>query len=44
MAKKMKLDSLLTANKKNKGIEKMSEYSNQDKEEKETQLSRPLSK
>ena len=34
MAKKMKLDSLLTANKKNKGIEKMSEYSNQDKEEK----------
>ena len=30
----MKLDSLLTANKKNKGIEKMSEYSNQDKEEK----------
>ena len=29
----MKLDSLLTANKKNKGIEKMSEYSNQDKEE-----------
>ncbi|MDT2759210.1 hypothetical protein [Enterococcus xiangfangensis] len=35
MAKKMKLDSLLTANKKNKGIEKMSEYSNQDKEKEE---------
>ncbi|MBO1307458.1 hypothetical protein JZO70_14875 [Enterococcus sp. 669A] len=34
MAKKMKLDSLLTANKKNKGIEKMSEYSNQEQIEK----------
>ena len=36
MAKKMKLDSLLTANKKNKGIEKMSEYSNQEQTEKTT--------
>ncbi len=34
MAKKMKLDSLLTANKNNKGIENVLEYSNQDKEEK----------
>lgn len=30
MAKKMKLDSLLSANKKNKGIEKMSKFSNKE--------------
>ncbi|GCF92996.1 hypothetical protein NRIC_08870 [Enterococcus florum] len=42
MAKKMKLDSLLTANKKNKGIEKMSEYTKQDK--KEAEQPKPSSK
>ncbi|MBV7390408.1 MULTISPECIES: hypothetical protein [Enterococcus] len=41
MAKKMKLDSLLTANKKNKGIEKMSQYSN---EEKKAPAPKPTSK
>ncbi|EOH93105.1 hypothetical protein [Enterococcus pallens] len=44
MAKKMKLDSLLTANKKNKGIEKMSEYSNQEQTEKTATKPRPSSK
>ncbi|WP_427814789.1 hypothetical protein ACQKTA_11320 (plasmid) [Enterococcus sp. 22-H-5-01] len=42
MAKKMKLDSLLTAKKKNKGIEKMSEYSNQDKKEDKKPTSKDL--
>ncbi|MGG5318617.1 hypothetical protein [Enterococcus sp. AZ072] len=44
MAKKMKLDSLLTANKKNKGIEKMSEYSNQEQTEKTATKPKPSSK
>lgn len=44
MAKKMKLDSLLTANKKNKGIEKMSEYSNQEQTEKTATKPKPTSK
>lgn len=44
MAKKMKLDSLLTANKKNKGIEKMSEYSIQEQTEKTATKPKPSSK
>lgn len=44
MAKKMKLDSLLTANKKNKGIEKMSQFSDQEKKEASSQAQRQSSK